>query len=90
MGLAYVRFAVEEPGRFALMFGPKELHGDRPGYQQVCNAAFDVLMDAVRELRTDLEPDDPDVLRAAAGAWSRAYSQGDLDAIAAEAVALTP
>lgn len=54
MGLAYVRFAVEEPGRFALMFGPKELHGDRPGYQQVCNAAFDVLMDAVRELRTDL------------------------------------
>jgi AcrR family transcriptional regulator len=70
MGLAYVRFAVEEPGRFALMFGPKELHGDRPDYQQACNAAFDILTDAVRELRTDLQPDDPDVLRAAAGAWS--------------------
>jgi AcrR family transcriptional regulator len=70
LGLAYVRFAVEEPGRFALMFGPKELHGDRPGYQHACNAAFDVLMDAVRELRTDLDPHDADVLRAAAGAWS--------------------
>ena len=70
MGLAYVGFAVAEPGRFALMLGPRELHGDRPDYQRACNEAFDVLMDAVRELRTDLDPDDPDVLRAAAGAWS--------------------
>lgn len=70
MGIAYVTFAVEEPGRFALMFGPRELHGERPLYTEACNAAFDVLVDAVRELRPDLDGDDPEVRRAAVGAWS--------------------
>jgi AcrR family transcriptional regulator len=70
IGLAYVRFALEEPGRFTVMFRPEAVHADQPLYRESCDAAFAVLDDAVRRLRTDLEPDDPELLAAATGAWS--------------------
>lgn len=70
MGVAYVRFAVEHPGHFAVMFRTELLHADEPGYRSACQDAFAVLMGAVGSARSDLDADDPQVLLAAAGAWS--------------------
>lgn len=70
MGLAYVRFAVAQRGHFAVMFRPELRDPDRFGFRQVCDGAFDVLAGAVRALRSDLAPDDPEVMLTATGAWS--------------------
>jgi AcrR family transcriptional regulator len=70
IGLAYVRFAIEEPGRFQAMFRPELVHVDEPAYRDSCDAAFAVLLDSVAELRDDLAPEDPQLLYAATGAWS--------------------
>lgn len=70
IGLAYVRFAAEEPGRFTVMFRPEALRAEQPAYRGACDAAFAVLREAVRRVRTDLAPDDPELLQAATGAWS--------------------
>lgn len=70
MGVAYVRFAVEQPGHFAVMFRTELLHAEEPHYRGSCDGAFAVLLDAVREARSDLDPEDPEMLLAAAGAWS--------------------
>lgn len=70
VGLAYIRFAIAEPARFAVMFRPEQLRSDDPDYVAARDAAFAVLADTIRDLRTDLEPDSPEVLLAASGAWS--------------------
>jgi AcrR family transcriptional regulator len=70
IGLAYIRFAVDEPGRFAVMFRPEHLHTDDPDYVASRDDAFGVLVDAVARLRTDLAHDDPAITLAATGAWS--------------------
>jgi AcrR family transcriptional regulator len=69
IGLAYVGFAVEEPERFGVMFRPEHLHSDT-GYRTACDGAFQVLVAAVRGIRPDLDPRDPEVMLAATGAWS--------------------
>jgi AcrR family transcriptional regulator len=73
IGLAYIRFAVAEPGRFSVMFRPEQVHADAPLYRNARDAAFAVLLEAVAGVRTDLEPDDPEVLFAATGAWSSVH-----------------
>ncbi len=70
IGLAYVRFASEERGHFAVMFRPEHLNADDPTYREARQAAFEVLLEAVRDVRSDLEPGSADVLFAATGAWS--------------------
>jgi len=70
MGLAYIRFAVEQPGHFAVMFRPELLDEDRPGFREICGGAFAVLVDAVRALHSDRDEGDPQTLLAATGAWS--------------------
>lgn len=70
IGLAYVRFAVDQPGYFSVMFRPELLDPERLGFREACGGAFAVLIEAVRVLRSDLEPDDPQILLAATGAWS--------------------
>jgi AcrR family transcriptional regulator len=70
IGLAYVAYAVDEPARFAVMFRPEHVLAGEARYRDTCDAAFGVLLDAVRAVRTDLAPDDPELMRAAAGAWS--------------------
>lgn len=70
IGLAYIRFAVEQHGHFAVMFRPELLDEDRPGFREVCGGAFRVLVDAVRALHPDPKPEDPQILFAATGAWS--------------------
>jgi AcrR family transcriptional regulator len=70
IGLAYVAFAVEEPGRFTVMFRPEVLETTDHAYRQSCDAAFGVLREAVAELRSDLSASDPELLHAATGAWA--------------------
>jgi AcrR family transcriptional regulator len=85
VGLAYIGFAIAEPARFAVMFRPEHLRADDPDYVAARDAAFTVLADTVRDLRADLEPDSPEVLLAASGAWSIVHGfatlwlDGDLD-----------
>lgn len=73
MGLAYVRFAVEHPGHFAVMFRPELVNADLPAFQEASDAAFGVLLDGVRSLRPDLDPEDPQILLTATGAWSMVH-----------------
>jgi AcrR family transcriptional regulator len=42
-GVAYVRFAIDEPGRFAVMFRPELLRGDDPALAAASERAGDVL-----------------------------------------------
>lgn len=70
MGVAYVRFAVEQPGHFAVMFRPELLDVDRPGFRATCDDAFQVLVDAVRASWRADDPDESEILLAATGAWS--------------------
>jgi AcrR family transcriptional regulator len=78
IGLAYVRFAIEEPARFAVMFRPEHLHGDDADYRAAGDGAFGVLMSAVRQIRPDLADDDPQLLLAATGAWSSVHGLATL------------
>lgn len=70
IGLAYVGFAVDEPGRFRAMFRPELVHADEPAYRDSREAAFGVLLASVAEVRSDLAQGDPELLSAATGAWS--------------------
>jgi AcrR family transcriptional regulator len=85
-GLAYVRFALDEPGMFAVMFRPELLRGDDPGLARAGHTAYQPLLEAVQALRPDLDPDAPDHQHAAVGAWSQVHGfatlwlAGDLDA----------
>lgn len=72
-GVAYVEFATTYPAHFAVMFRPELVRPDDRGYQRAALEAFEILLDAVRGLRDDLEPDDPQILAAATGAWSIAH-----------------
>jgi AcrR family transcriptional regulator len=78
IGMAYVRFAVEDPGRFTVMFRPELLDTAQPSYRQSCDATFDVLYQAVIEVRSDLAPDDLDLLHAATGAWAIVHGLANL------------
>ncbi len=70
IGLAYVRFAVAEPGRFSVMFRPEHVAAEHPDYREACDAAFGVLVDAVAQLRHELPAESSELLHAATGAWS--------------------
>lgn len=70
LAVAYVTFAVEEPARFAVMFGSEQLHTDDPRYQAAAESALAELYGAVQDVRTDLAPGDPELLHAATGAWA--------------------
>lgn len=69
-GLAYVAFALDEPGLFAVMFRPELLHATDPALQRAETAAFGELLEAVRSVRGAADPDDSGLRFAAAGAWS--------------------
>lgn len=72
-GIAYVEFATKYPAHFAVMFRPEHLRTDDRDYQRAALTAFGVLLDAVRELRDDLDAADPGILAAATGAWSMSH-----------------
>jgi len=62
-GVAYARFATEEPGRFAVMFRTELLHGDDPALVAARDRAGDVL-----RAGADASPGDARANRLAA--WS--------------------
>ena len=70
IGEAYVRFALEEPQRFRLMFGGVLPLAKYPGLAIAAKAAHQVLVDAFRDLPR------PEV--AAAAAWSLVHGLSHL------------
>lgn len=72
-GLAYVRFATDEPGLFSVMFRPELLHTDDPAYASAATAAYRPLLEAVRLRRPELAPDAPEHRDAALGAWAQVH-----------------
>jgi AcrR family transcriptional regulator len=70
MGEAYVRFALEHPQRFRLMFGGVLSFSDYPELRAAADAAYQSLVQAFSDLpRPDL---------AAAGAWSLVHGLSHL------------
>jgi AcrR family transcriptional regulator len=52
LGLAYVRFALERPAEFTLMNRPELRSGHPERLEQAARAAFEVLIDSIRECQT--------------------------------------
>jgi AcrR family transcriptional regulator len=70
-GLAYVRFALEHPQRFRLMFGGVVPIGSHPELREQGRRAYQKLEDAFRELGDDAR-------LAAAAAWSLVHGLANL------------
>jgi AcrR family transcriptional regulator len=65
MGLAYVDFALTHPSHYRVMFGGFVDSGAKdPAFVQDAASAFDVLVDALRELQKDglIRADEPELL----------------------------
>lgn len=70
--IAYVRFAVANPGRFQVMFRKERLDVTYQGLKDAAERAFTELVASVaRYMGTDSA--DPDVMARAAGYWSLAH-----------------
>lgn len=70
VGVAYVRFAVENPAHFRLMFSAELAdRSDDPGLQEAYDAAYAVLLDGVRGVLGEGAPDGA-VSAQATFAWS--------------------
>lgn len=74
-GVAYVRFAVEFPGRFHLMFRHDMLLRDRPSLDRATGEAWNALERTVRALRGQKEGEELDAEGEAMliGIWSTAH-----------------
>jgi hypothetical protein len=72
MGRAYVRFALDHPALFRLMFSPEVPFGADPELRQAADAAFGSL--AVLAARAD--PDEPRIMALAA--WSLVHGLSHL------------
>jgi AcrR family transcriptional regulator len=71
LGAAYVRFALDKPHYFRVMFRPHLVeHARYPGLHDVSRRAFERLVDATRAARLAHGHDDPDPLAAATLMWS--------------------
>jgi hypothetical protein len=72
MGLAYIDFAMNNPGLFRLMFGPLRREKERyPDLSAAADATFGVLLEAARR---KVGGRDDDVESVAYAAWS--FSHG--------------
>lgn len=69
MGLAYVRFAVAEPGVFRLMFGLTRSHRDHPALIGAGEATFGVLLAQLAQ-RLGQPADSPDVAARGFALWT--------------------
>ena len=76
-GWAYVMFASEQPAYFSLMFRPELLRVSDPDFEAASRAAYEFLLDCVREASG--ETTDQEVLRLrATAAWSHAHGLATL------------
>ena len=76
-GIAYIRFAVEHPAHYQVMFRPDLLHTDDPDLVQAQTASAEVLFGAVRR---SLGPHaaEQDVVAGVIAAWSFAHGFASL------------
>jgi AcrR family transcriptional regulator len=71
LGAAYVRFALDRPHYFRVMFRPHLVeHAKYPGLHEVSRRAFERLVQSTRAARLAHGHDDPDPLAAATLMWS--------------------
>src|SRR5687768_6175657 len=71
LGAAYVRFALDRPHYFKVMFRPHLVeHGKYPALSQVASRTFDRLVDTVRAARTAHGHDDADPIAVATMVWA--------------------
>jgi AcrR family transcriptional regulator len=73
VGVAYVRFAVDHPGHFAVMYRPELLRDDDPALSAARRRAGDVLFGRVGSAAPDA-----DSLRAGVAAWSLVHGLATL------------
>lgn len=73
MGEAYVRFALDNPNLFRLMFGGQLQAGRHPGLRVAANATYEALVEAFRA-----QPGVADAGMAAAAAWSLVHGLAQL------------
>ncbi|HEY7290790.1 MAG TPA: TetR/AcrR family transcriptional regulator [Vicinamibacterales bacterium] len=74
MGVAYVRFALDNPSHYRVMFGRfRDLCGDDPGLIADGNAAFDVLVAALTSILTTESKEPPDVTVLAPFVWATVH-----------------
>ena len=76
-GIAYIRFAVEHPAHYQVMFRPDLLHADDPKLIQARAASADVLFGAVRR-SLGSHATGPDVTAGVIAAWSFAHGFASL------------
>ena len=76
VAVAYVRFALDHPGHFAVMFRPDLLHTDDPDLAVARTRAGDVLRAGVAELPADRRGGDP--ADAQLAAWSLVHGFASL------------
>jgi AcrR family transcriptional regulator len=78
-GLAYVRFALQRPGHFRVMFGPEVADHERyPSLFQVAQRAFDLQVEAVRDCQATGIVRDGDSEHMALVAWSTVHGIASL------------
>ena len=71
LGASYVRFALDKPHYFKVMFRPHLVeHARYPGLHEVSRRSFDRLVECTRAARLAHGHDDPDPLAAATLMWS--------------------
>ena len=71
LGVAYVRFALDKPHYFRVMFRPHLVeHAKYPGLHEVSRGAFERLVESTRAARLAHGHDDSDPLTAATLMWS--------------------
>jgi AcrR family transcriptional regulator len=71
LGAAYVRFALDRPHYFRVMFRPHLVEHDRyPALEEISGRSFERLVETVRAARLANGHDDPDPLAAATLVWA--------------------
>jgi AcrR family transcriptional regulator len=74
VGMAYVDFAARHPGHFRAMFQPEVAdRSDQPSLQRAAEAAYELLLDAVRTAQEAGEVRAHETRDLALGAWSMVH-----------------
>ena len=77
LGVAYVRFAVEHPAHFAVMFQPQLLHLEDPEYVAASSGAFGELRMGVDALSANIPS--ADAAAAVTAAWALMHGLATLE-----------
>jgi AcrR family transcriptional regulator len=78
IGRGYVRFAVEQPTRFDVMFRVDALDEEDPELVAAMDAAFSVLVETIERCRREGDIGDRDPMLVAVSAWSIVHGLASL------------